>query len=55
MQKDKKTREPCIYLYMDKMTGVPKGECTVTYDDPPSAKAAISWFNSKDLTYENTC
>lgn len=47
MQKDKRTGEPKIYVYTDKATGAPKGECTVTYDDPPSAKAAIDWFNSK--------
>jgi len=46
-QKDKRTQEPRIFVYMDKSTGMPKGECTVTYDDPPSARAAIDWFNSK--------
>ncbi|XP_039270894.2 uncharacterized protein LOC120345481 isoform X3 [Styela clava] len=48
VKKDRRTGEPKIYVYMDKETGAPKGECTVTYDDPPSAKAAINWFNGKD-------
>lgn len=26
-----------------------QGECTVTYDDPPSASAAIDWFNKKNF------
>ncbi len=27
-----------------------QGECTVTYDDQPSASAAIDWFNNKEFT-----
>lgn len=34
-----------INLYSDKATGRPKGEATVSFDDPPSAKAAIDWFD----------
>lgn len=34
-----------INLYTDKDTGKPKGEATVSFDDPPSAKAAIDWFD----------
>ena len=47
LQKDKRTQEPKIFVYVDKVTNTPKGECTVTYDDPPSARAAINWFNSE--------
>lgn len=36
-----------INIYTDKGTGRPKGECTVSFDDPPSAKAAIDWFDGK--------
>lgn len=36
-----------INLYSDKATGRPKGEATVSFDDPPSAKAAIDWFDGK--------
>lgn len=27
------------------MTNLPKGEATVTFDDPDTAKAAIDWFD----------
>lgn len=36
-----------INLYSDKATGRPKGEATVSFDDPPSAKAAIDWFDGR--------
>lgn len=44
---NKKTGMPMINLYYDKGTGLPKGEATVSFDDPPSAKAAIDWFDGK--------
>lgn len=42
-----------INLYSEKSTGRPKGEATVSFDDPPSAKAAIDWFdgNSPSLLW----
>uniref|UniRef100_T1JJM9 RanBP2-type domain-containing protein n=1 Tax=Strigamia maritima TaxID=126957 RepID=T1JJM9_STRMM len=46
---DKKTGKPKIWIYKDKITGKPKGEATVTYDDPPTATSAIEWFNGKDF------
>lgn len=46
---DKKTRKPKIWVYKDKETGKPKGEVTITYDDPPTASSAIQWFNGKEL------
>ena len=36
-----------INIYSDKATGRPKGEATVSFDDPPSAKAAIDWFDGE--------
>lgn len=36
-----------INLYTDKATGRLKGEATVSFDDPPSAKAAIDWFDGQ--------
>lgn len=36
-----------INIYSDKATGRPKGEATVSFDDPPSAKAAIDWFDGR--------
>lgn len=44
---NKKTGLPMINLYSDKATGQPKGEATVSFDDPPSAKAAIDWFDGR--------
>lgn len=44
---NKKTGQPMINIYSDKATGRPKGEATVSFDDPPSAKAAIDWFDGK--------
>ncbi|KAF2977269.1 hypothetical protein EK904_008163 [Melospiza melodia maxima] len=46
---NKKTGKPMINLYTDKDTGKPKGEATVSFDDPPSAKAAIDWFDGKEF------
>ncbi|PWA20468.1 hypothetical protein CCH79_00003707, partial [Gambusia affinis] len=48
---NKKTGQPMINIYSDKATGRPKGEATVSFDDPPSAKAAIDWFDGKDTHY----
>ncbi|NWH87735.1 FUS protein, partial [Aegithalos caudatus] len=36
-----------INLYTDRETGKLKGEATVSFDDPPSAKAAIDWFDGQ--------
>lgn len=44
-QINKKTGLPMINLYTDRETGKLKGEATVSFDDPPSAKAAIDWFD----------
>lgn len=46
---NKKTGLPMINLYTDRETGKLKGEATVSFDDPPSAKAAIDWFDGKDF------
>ncbi|KAK6475356.1 TATA-binding protein-associated factor 2N-like isoform X2 [Huso huso] len=46
---NKKTGLPMINLYTDKATGRLKGEATVSFDDPPSAKAAIDWFDGKEF------
>lgn len=48
-QKDKRTGRPKIWLYRDKLTNEPKGDATVTYEDPHAALAAVEWFNSKDF------
>ncbi|CEP19965.1 hypothetical protein [Parasitella parasitica] len=53
---DKKLRKPKIWIYVDKTTNLPKGDgmnilgtSTLTYDDPPSADAAIEWFGGKEF------
>lgn len=42
-----------INLYTDRDTGKLKGEATVSFDDPPSAKAAIDWFDGESLEVSN--
>lgn len=44
---DKRNKCPKIWIYKDKTTGKGKGEATITYDDPPTATSAITWFNGK--------
>uniref|UniRef100_A0A8C0IU12 EWS RNA binding protein 1 n=1 Tax=Chelonoidis abingdonii TaxID=106734 RepID=A0A8C0IU12_CHEAB len=46
---NKRTGQPMINFYLDKETGKPKGDATVFYDDPSTAKAAIEWFDGKDF------
>ncbi|XP_076334174.1 uncharacterized protein LOC143238106 isoform X3 [Tachypleus tridentatus] len=46
---DRRTGKPKIWIYKDKMSGRGKGEATITYDDPPTATSAISWFSGKDF------
>ena len=36
-------------MYRDKSTNEPKGDATVTYEDPHAALAAVEWFNNKDF------
>uniref|UniRef100_A0A8C2LCD9 RRM domain-containing protein n=1 Tax=Cricetulus griseus TaxID=10029 RepID=A0A8C2LCD9_CRIGR len=38
---NKRTGQPMIHTYLDKETGKPKGDATVSYEDPPTAKAAV--------------
>ncbi|XP_058097961.1 transcription initiation factor TFIID subunit 15-like isoform X2 [Magnolia sinica] len=49
LKKDRRTGQPKIWLYRDKVTGEPKGDATVTYEDPHAAFAAVEWFNEKDF------
>ena len=49
LQTDRKTQKPKIWMYRDKASGRSKGECTVTFDDAFTAKAAIDWFDGKEF------
>ncbi|KAK4478802.1 hypothetical protein RD792_014301 [Penstemon davidsonii] len=49
LKKDKRSGRPKIWIYRDKMTNEPKGDATVTYEDPHAALAAVEWFNNKDF------
>ncbi|CAH2036318.1 unnamed protein product [Thlaspi arvense] len=49
LKKDKRTGTPKVWLYRDKETDEPKGDATVTYEDPHAALAAVEWFNNKDF------
>ncbi|KAJ6801200.1 transcription initiation factor TFIID subunit 15-like [Iris pallida] len=49
LKKDKRTGQPKIWLYKDKITNDPKGDATVTYEDPHAALAAVEWFHNKDF------
>jgi hypothetical protein len=42
---DKKRDALKIWIYRDKVTGLPKGDASLTYEDPPAAAAAVNWFN----------
>ncbi|KAL0614423.1 RNA-binding protein EWS [Plecturocebus cupreus] len=42
---NKRTGQPMIRMYLDKETGKP----TVSYEDPPIAKAAMEWFDCEDF------
>ncbi|KAI8538517.1 hypothetical protein RHMOL_Rhmol09G0109600 [Rhododendron molle] len=49
LKKDRRTGRPKVWLYRDKVTDEPKGDATVTYEDPHAALAAVEWFNNKDF------
>lgn len=38
---NKRTRHLMIHIYLDKEKGKPKGDATVSFEDPLTAKAAV--------------
>ena len=49
IREDKKRKCPKVWLYRDKATGAPKGDGTVSYEDPFSAASAVKWFDGKEF------
>ncbi|KAL6507793.1 TATA-binding protein-associated factor 2N [Orobanche gracilis] len=49
LKKDRRSGRPKIWIYHDKVTNEPKGDATVTYEDPHAALAAVEWFNNNDF------
>ena len=45
--KGKEKGKKKVWIYRDKSTGQPKGDATVSYEDPNGAKGAVDWFNGK--------
>jgi len=41
-----------VWIYKNKQTGQPKGDATVSYEDPNAAEGAVSWFNNKPFERE---
>lgn len=39
---------PQMHLYRDKSTNAIKGDCTVTYEDPEAAPAAVKRLNGSE-------
>ncbi|KAI7688059.1 RNA-binding protein EWS [Sarcoptes scabiei] len=48
IKSDKNSKQK-IWIYRDKNTGEGKGEATLTYEDPHTAKSAIQWFHGKEF------
>jgi RNA recognition motif-containing protein len=46
---NKRSGQPMTHIYLDKETGNPKGDTRLSYEDPPSAKDAVEWFDGKDF------
>lgn len=46
-QINKRTGLHAINIYTDKDSGKPKGDATLSYEEPPSAKAAVEWFDGE--------
>ena len=52
IKSDRLTRNPRVWLYHDKVTGKPTGECTITYRDHDSQARALAMFEGQ--TYQGT-
>lgn len=51
LQTDENTRLPKIWINKDKMSGCPKGDATITYNDINAARSAVGFFNGRCLLW----
>uniref|UniRef100_M3XP43 RRM domain-containing protein n=1 Tax=Mustela putorius furo TaxID=9669 RepID=M3XP43_MUSPF len=49
VKNNKRTRQSMKPVHLHKETGKPKGDATVSDEDPPTAKVAMEWFVGKDF------
>ncbi|XP_076854104.1 EWS RNA-binding protein 1b isoform X5 [Brachyhypopomus gauderio] len=46
---NRRTTQPAINIYTDKDSGKPKGDATLSYEEPFCARAAVEHFNGKEF------
>lgn len=51
-QINRRLNQPAINIYTDKDSGKPKGDATLSYDEPSCARAAVEHFNGESLTVQ---
>lgn len=51
-QVDRLTKKPRVWVYHDKETGEPTGECTITYNDADSQTLALQTYDGEKLREE---
>ena len=45
LQTDNRTGNPKIWIFKDRVTGEPKTECTVAYEEADTANSAVQMFH----------
>ncbi|KAG1958456.1 RNA-binding protein EWS [Pimephales promelas] len=46
---NRRLNQPAINIYTDKDSGKPKGDATLSYEEPAIAKAAVEYFDGKEF------
>ena len=46
---DRITKKPRVWVYHDKSSGEPTGECTITYNDKESQQLALQTYDGEKL------